>query len=83
MQLGRNVQFLGRSTHLLRCGAGKESVRGTHGTGAHKNAAELRKVGLEAENTELQALVKEWRMWYAQCALVAEAAPSSVPRVAV
>ncbi len=27
-------------------------------------------VGLEAENTELQALVKEWRMWYAQCILV-------------
>eukprot|EP00435_Cladocopium_sp_Y103_P039355 s613_g10.t1 len=26
-----------------------------------------RVVGLEAENTELQALVKEWRMWYAQC----------------
>ncbi|CAK9024467.1 Hypothetical protein SCF082_LOCUS16639 [Durusdinium trenchii] len=25
------------------------------------------KVGLEAENRELQALVKEWRMWYAQC----------------
>lgn len=26
-------------------------------------------VGLEAENRELQALVKEWRMWYAQCPL--------------
>eukprot|EP00438_Fugacium_kawagutii_P007937 Skav203719 [mRNA] locus=scaffold259:598021:602025:- [translate_table: standard] len=24
------------------------------------------RVGLEAENTELQALVKEWRMWYAK-----------------
>ena len=29
---------------------------------------EIGQVGLEAENTELQALVKEWRMWYAQCA---------------
>lgn len=53
-------------------------MKAMHGTGAHKNAFDLCKVGLEAENTELQALVKEWRMWYAQCALVvAEAAPRS------
>ncbi|CAJ1454769.1 unnamed protein product [Effrenium voratum] len=26
-----------------------------------------RVVGLENENLELQALVREWRQWYAQC----------------
>lgn len=29
----------------------------------HKGCPE---VGLEAENTELQTLVKEWRIWYAK-----------------